>query len=717
MKNFGRPITLILALLMMLIACQTQDEPVETEVPEPTATQLTETDTEETATEPLPTPVIEVVSTQTDASSNSNSEDEVIDAAGEVVPLAVVEFPPPARPFFSPISEAPSEKMMETAWQLETNLPLDRNDTELAKGYLGVTDEQINQSLPAPGIDYQIGDVIEFSVNNFNINTYARVNAELLGISEHGYFWFDETNGNSRPSLAEVALAGAEFDQIYKDVSGFFGTEVQPGIDGHLRVHVLNASPLTLCASSAEQTNVPPCGLLGYFSSLDSQPKAVNKNSNQKEMFVMNGSVFGRETYLSVLAHEYRHMIEANYDNNEIDWEVEGSAVLAEDLVRKTGDAVNRGNSFLLNPDQQLNRWTDAGAGTHYGQGFMLNRFIYDRLGTDLYRQFAQSDLQGLDAVTAVALEADLPFDGTRIWLDWLVAPAIQDFPVVPAEYPAPANSVTVLGDFVSNSGFVADTTVNQFAADYYNFATGQAFTVDFKGDSLVPLIDIQPISGERMWVSRRTNNSMARLTRTLDLTQVDTATLQYDVYRDIEQGYDFAYVAVSADGGATWEQLVSDNMDGLIFQDNPGENALTERFYTGRGDAWTPASADLSPWAGQEILLRFEFVTDPILNFDGIAIDNLAVPEIGYLDPAEEDTGWTAEGFVLATGFIPQTWHLQLVYPTSDGVRVEKIDVDVTGATTFEVEATDGANGPILVVAASAPVTLNPASYRLSSR
>ncbi len=703
---------MILAALLMLAACQTQDAPVETEVPEPTATQIIAV---EEPTEALPTPQVEIVLTPAEPEPTTVTATD--SPPQEVVPLAVVEFPPPARPFFTPISEPPTEAMIETAWQLETNLPLARNDEELAKGYLGVTDDQIAASLPELGIEYQIGDVVEFSVNNFNINTYARVNAELLGISEHGYFWFDETDGNARPTLEEVAAAGAQFDQIYKDVSFYFGTEVQPGIDGHLRVHVLNASPLTLCASSADQTRIPPCGLLGYFSSLDSQPKAVNGNSNQKDMFVMNGDRFGSQTYLSVLAHEYRHMIEANYDDNEIDWEVEGSAVLAEDLVRQTGDAVNRGNSFLLNPDQQLNRWTDVGAGTHYGQGYMLNRFIYDRLGTDLYRQFAQSDLEGLDAVTAVALEAGLPLNGTSLWLDWLVAPAIQNFPVVPPEYPAPANSVTVLGDFVTNSGYVADTTVNQFAADYYEFAPGQAFTIDFKGDSLVSLIDTQPISGERMWLSRRTNNSMARLTRTLDLRQVDFATLQYDVYRDIELGYDFAYVAVSADGGQTWEQLVSENMDGLNFEDNPGNNALTERFYTGRGDAWVPAFSDLTPWAGQEILLRFEFITDPILNFDGIAIDNLAVPEIGYLDPAEDDTGWTAEGFVLATGFIPQTWHLQLVYPTSDGVRVEDIEVDSTGSATFEVEATTTADGPILVVAASAPVTLNPASYRLSSR
>ena len=725
MKKFGRPLILIFVISISLAACQIEyvspsQEPDPTSVPPANGVD----EPAEEAIEPAPTTDAATDVEPVDQSDSVESEPEPAEKepVDEESPASDVEetveeekedgasFTPPAAPLVSPISQAPTEAMLASAQQLATNLPSERDDVELAKGYLGVTDEMIDASLPQLGIEYQIGDVIEFSVNNFNVNTYDSVNAELLGISEHGYFWFDETDGNGRPTLGEVADAGAEFDKIYNDVSRFFGTEVQPGIDGHLRVHVLNASPLTLCSSN-------PCGLLGYFSSSDSLPKAVNDNSNQKDMFVMNGSDFGSARYLSVLAHEYRHMIEANYDNNEIDWEVEGSAVLAEDLVRGTGDAINRGNSFLIDPDQQLNKWTDFGSGTHYGQGYMLNRFIYDRIGTDLYREFAQSPLPGLEALTDVAQSAGLPFNGEDIWRDWLVAPAIQDFPVVPDQYPTPKNAVTVLGELISRSSFEIDTTVNQYAADYYQFSPQTAFTLDFQGDSLVPLLDVQPRSGEHMWVARRTNNSVARLTRSLDLTDVQIATLEYDAYRDIEEGYDFGYVVVSADDGVTWQELPSAAMDGLSPLDDPGNNAFTERFFTGRGEQWTHHFSDLTPWAGQEILLRFEFVTDPILNFDGLAIDNLKVPEIGYFDDAEKDTGWVAEGFVRSTGYIPQTWHLQLVYAESDGVTVENIPVDETGRGTIEVRTTDAADGPILIVAATAPVTLNEASYRLGGR
>jgi hypothetical protein len=49
----------------------------------------------------------------------------------------------------------------------------------------------------------------------------------------------------------------------------------------------------------------------------------------------------------------------------------------------------------------------------------------------------------------------------------------------------------------------------------------------------------------------------------------------------------------------------------------------------------------DLTSFAGQRVLLRFEYVTDGGLNTSGWAIDDVAVPELGWLDDAEsEETG-----------------------------------------------------------------------------
>ena len=45
-------------------------------------------------------------------------------------------------------------------------------------------------------------------------------------------------------------------------------------------------------------------------------------------------------------------------------------------------------------------------------------------------------------------------------------------------------------------------------------------------------------------------------LTYSVDLTQATDPVLTFSTWYDIEPWYDFGYVSVSADGGATWEAL-----------------------------------------------------------------------------------------------------------------------------------------------------------------
>ena len=145
-----------------------------------------------------------------------------------------------------------------------------------------------------------------------------------------------------------------------------------------------------------------------------------------------------------------------------------------------------------------------------------------------------------------------------------------------------------------------------------------------------------------------RNKYSNPRLPHHEDLRDVASATLEYEAYVDIEQGYDFAYVSVSEDGGMTWLPLAADGMQGLEVQDDPSDSALAERFYTGQLERWISESIDLSAYAGKEIDLRFEYITDPILTYGGFALDDIRIPELDFADDAESlDEGWSAEGFV----------------------------------------------------------------------
>lgn len=591
--------------------------------------------------------------------------------------------------------------------------PPKRDDLELARLYQGWSDEQV--PTPAAPEPLQLGTVQTLYVLNHDDNRMVPIEAALLGVSDHAYFWFDTGSGSVQPSEAELASTEEAFDQIYEQGVAIFGPENNPGIDGDPRLHVVNASPLAMCSVTLAEAD--RCGIAGYYSSTDALPAAVDPYSNVREMFVMNAGYFGSDYYLLVLAHEFRHLIENNYDPGDIDWESEGSAVLAASLLGYSDDGARRANLFLENPDQQLNRWTNEYTAPYYGQAYLFNRYLYDRLGPDLYRQFAASPVSGLQALDEVAQANGLDVTGQELWLDWLAALALHGEPGAADVYrlgPDGLNTVTMTE--VSSFPATYEDSVHQYAADYYLLDGQENVTIDFIGSEVVPLIDTMPSSGESMWLANRANYSHMQLTREIDLREVSSATLQYDIYHDIEVGYDFGYLFVSADNGQTWQPLIAPNMQGLQPEDDPSDSALAERFYTGRSAGWQTETIDLTPYAGQRVLLRFAYVTDPILTFGGLALDNITVPEIGFFDDAESlDAGWVAEGFDRVTGEIPQQWHLQLITFTNGVPSVETLALNERYSTQSSVSLRDSGGQAILIVAATAPMTLEQAHYRLT--
>ncbi|MDT8305151.1 MAG: immune inhibitor A [Anaerolineae bacterium] len=613
---------------------------------------------------------------------------------------------PAPQPLPSPFAIAPlTAAEIEAAQALAAASAPERDDVTLAIEFLRITE------VPAPAGNAEqlaAGSTASFSVLNTDSNTYSTIEAVLVGSSESAHFWFDTTE--EQPEATNLAPFAAAFDEIYNSVIAAFGPETNPGIDGDPRLHILHASPAALC------DDADSCNLLGYFSSSDGLPRAVARHSNERDMFIMNARTFGTGSYLNVLAHEFRHMIEDNYDKADIDWEVEGSAMLAEELAGYTDNAHARANAFLAQPDQQLNSWTDGRTTPYYGMAYLMNRYLYDRLGPELYRAFAAHPDDGLDAVTAVAAAAGLPVSGQSLWEDWQVALALHDHPQAPAQYRlGDGNLESVSATSVAGLPAVFTTTVSQYAGDYYRLEGEGQVTITFNGAQRVPLLDVGAASGERFWYAHRANYSQPSLTRNVDLSEVASATLTYEVYHDIETGYDFAYVAVSADGGQTWQGLTGEQMQGLAPEDDPAGRAFAPRFYTGKSEGWVHEQMDLTPYAGQEILLRFSYVTDPILTFGGLALDNIAIPEIGLVDDAEGDNaGWRPEGFSQVTATLPQPWHLQLITFPAGVPQVMSLPVSAEGSAATAVNLNESASSPVLIISASAPLTPQPAHYQL---
>lgn len=693
--------------LLILVACNRQ-EPAPVSTPSPAATG--------TAIEivaPTATAVVTAGPTQSPIPLPNSEDSSTSGVHANTLPSEEPSWPSPMTAVAPLARLKPTAAQQATLIELQQATPPERDDVRLAIAYRGLTETPVLTASPVTE-PLAVGSVESFKVSNTDTNTVSVIDATLLAVGEHAYFWFDTGPGSISPDQEALDRMALAFDRMYETDTFYFGSESNPGIDGDSRVHILNASPLALCDVTEETAS--SCGLAGYFSPSNVLPAAVEANSNAREMFFMNGRYFGSDFYLNVLGHEFRHMIEDNYDRGDADWAVEGSATLAEELVGFPHNAWSRANQFLANPDQQLNSWTDSGTTPYYGQGYLFNRYLYDRLGTDLYREFATSPDSGLLALDSVAKANGHDWTGESLWLDWLVALAIHDEPGAAEIYRFDeGNFDTAAMKTIDTFPATEETTVAQYAADYYELSSATSLTVTFTGSTLVPLLDTVPASGQRLWYAQRTNYGNPRLTRPVDLRGVEEATLQYAVYADIERGYDFAYVAVSEDNGRTWQGLTAGNMQGLDPEDNPAHTALSERFYTGRTRAWKQESIDLTPYTGQQIQLRFEYVTDPVLTYGGLALDNIAIPEVGFYDDAETAVdGWVAEGFTRATAYLPQPWHLQVVTFAGGQPFVETLPLASDQTITFLVDE-ENAGRTILIVAATAPLTLQPAHYKLA--
>jgi hypothetical protein len=118
------------------------------------------------------------------------------------------------------------------------------------------------------------------------------------------------------------------------------------------------------------------------------------------------------------------------------------------------------------------------------------------------------------------------------------------------------------------------------------------------------------------------------------------------------------------------------------------------------------------SPYAGERILLRFEYVTDEASVEDGLAIDDLSVPEIGLRDDAESDNGWQANGFLRITDTLPQRFIVQVVEQDArDAVTVRRVDFDA--ANDAEIRVSSSAKKATIVVSGVTLGTTEPATYR----
>lgn len=554
--------------------------------------------------------------------------------------------------------------------------------------------------------DRAIGDTETFSVADISSGSHFTVTARLRYETPHAYWWVEEGYEIREEDLRDSAELFET--QTYPTNRTFFGVEWTPGIDGEVQVHIFLGT-------------VPGVG--GYYSSADEFPRAINPFSNEKEMFYINlgNARPGDSWFDSILAHEFQHMIHWNVDRNEEIWVNEGLSELAVRLNDLGGSRAVR--AFLRQPDVQLTHWFEQ-TSPYYGASFLFMEYLLDRLDEAAMREIVQEPANGAAGIEAVVGDEGLTFEA--LFGDWVVANYVDDasggryaHPARELDQPDRAEIYEMYPVFSRNA------EVHQFGTDYIQLNSSEergTLSVEFVGQPTVMVVPTSAHSGRFAFWSNSGDDSDSRLTRAFDLRSVDEAVLTYWAWYDIETDYDYAYVAVSADGGETWQALEAEE----TTTSNPNGNAIGPG-YTGKSGTtdedgtptWVQLRADLTPYAGREILVRFEYVTDDALHGDGFFLDDIGMPAIGYSEDFESGAGgWQSEGWVRIDNKLVQRYLVQAIIFDRAGYHVERMSLDGQNRGRLEIPGFGrSVDTVVLAVSGATPVTTSTAPYTYTVR
>lgn len=636
--------------------------------------------------------------------------------------------------------------------------------------FLGASD--VAPSAPLTPI-YRAGDTLDFWVTKTGSGAPVRVSATLVAATPILYIWVEEGITADTDGIADAALQLSRVLLFYRmrtnyreapflpatgEIMDFDDQLALPDVDADEHLYVLYTTDLT---EQREAVRNP----------IDSLPVEYAAYSNQHELLYVNTTPYADRALADpvfgnmIVRGIYRLVMNVNFPQQAA-WLTEAlnwSLLFAIQDAQVPADSIT---AFLEAPDTPL---LQAGlTNPLLGSQQMFLIYLQQRYGGGIYRDLFMQEGAGIGALDAVLAAHEIvdpatgaPVTGRDAFADFVMANTLN-FPFGDRRYIHSLlqleNTQRSAANPITPPATVNGLTVSQFGTQVYAYSSEQAETVEvrFDGDPTIQRLpmNMRYAPENRYYWSGRTADSNPTLTRSVDLSGVERATLTFDAWYNLSDGWNYGYVSVSSDNGATWQPLpasttrtdnpygaaygagftgisapspdpvpfpalgvtmASDGVtiletspdgaaaaagiqagdtligyDGQVWERIPNILVFLSNFAPGdtvnfrvqRGDeqldipvelrqhptrlalpfpGWMAQTVDLSAYAGQEILLRFETVTLPEREDDGFAIDNLAIPEIDWTDDAEGDAaGWTLAGWSQVDNRLPQQWIVQ---------------------------------------------------------
>ena len=327
--------------------------------------------------------------------------------------------------------------------------------------------------------------------------------------------------------------------------------------------------------------------------------------------------------------------------------------------------------SFLEAPHTKLTTmYTTEELYAEYGAGALFLIYIAEQFGNEVIAQLHAEAVDGWPSVDKVLREY-AGASAAEVFADWVLANYFMNAEggygyqnletVLVAAQPS-----ALLSEFPArHSG-----SLSQYSSEYIAVSTRGAdkLSLQLTQDPFARLFEGRPAEGAYVYYAVTSDQSNSRLTRTIDLFRMRPLWLEYQIWHDLEEHLEYAYVEVSKDGGETWDIL-----KGQHTQDNRGKRFYPDG-YTGKSGGWLQERINISEYEGRRILLRFEVYSERETNFRGLAIDDLRIDAIGLHDGFETaDDAWQEEGWVRTDNRLPQQTWVQVVQETPKELHVTR--------------------------------------------
>ena len=562
-------------------------------------------------------------------------------------------------------------------WIDFTENPPDRDLKNLAIQY-GLTPNRKSSLNRFSEQGHSVGRLDMFTVINLRVPELYEVEAELVYVTDSAYWYVDIEKDFDRNSYEMAAI---KWEQI---------------VLNHFAGHP--AIKLTILNTSLQ-------GVSGYFSDVDSYPHWVHINSNDRPMIYLDPlrNKPGSDAYMSVLIHEFHHLIHNMLDEGEEAWVNEG---LAELDVRNLGYETHVEKYFLNEPNTQLNFWPSEPKKSlpHYGAASLFFEFVSGRI----------SDPQSLNALME---ESQDGLSGVDSWLrnngtdfhdefgKWTVANYLG---LERGEYSYPSRAIKLKSGIDRLEIGENNYLVSQYGTRYFKMKEIEKdIGIKIKGNSRVGRFNTK--CHTKCWWSNKGDSIDSSLTLDIDLTTRENPELRFELWHDIEEGWDYGYLSVSTDQGETWETLAA---KGTTSKNPVGSNYGYG--YTGESD-WVTNHVGLSDFIGKEILVKFQYVTDAAVHLDGMLIKGIRLIDMN-VEIADEYLKYNSSGFVLVDDFVKQNFLFQVLKKLPSGKYVvDNISLDEFNEALYLVDKEENLKEVTVVVSGMTGLTQQPAKFTLS--